>query len=296
VLDASGRIGQFFLADGNIKIRLDDRDGQTILAADNLLVIGPSAGGGGVASIDATTVLTTGDMKIVYGTGALTGFVRCNGRTIGSATSGASERANADAQALFLYLYGVDTNLTVSTGRGASAAADWSANKTIALPDWRGRSIAGLSDMGNSDNGILANTVTTLGPTVLGGSGGLERNNITVAQGNLPNVNFTVATTVTGSYSGTISGFASDAGNLLIEGWDGAFTAGTGAPALTSHAANVTCTTNVILSNQFLALSGTSTGSITGTGSGTAASGGSGTALVVPTLQPTRLTTIYIKL
>jgi len=60
-----------------------------------------------------------------YGTGVRSGFVRANGRTIGSATSGATERANADAQALFEYLWNTDANLAVSTGRGASSNADW---------------------------------------------------------------------------------------------------------------------------------------------------------------------------
>src|SRR5262245_53605124 len=45
-LDASGRIPMFYLADGNIKIRLADKNGVTIIASDNLLVIGPSGGTG----------------------------------------------------------------------------------------------------------------------------------------------------------------------------------------------------------------------------------------------------------
>ena len=147
-LDSAGRVPQFYLADGSIKIRLTDSSGVQQLVADNILVIGPSSGSGGGGSVDATTVLATGDVKVRYGTGALSGFVRANNRTIGSATSGATERANADCQALFEYLWDADGNLTVSTGRGASANADWSANKTIALPDCRGGVIAGLDGMG----------------------------------------------------------------------------------------------------------------------------------------------------
>lgn len=180
-LDAAGRVPQFYLADGSIKIRLTSSAGVQQLVADNVLVVGPSSGSGGGGSVDATTVLATGDLKVRYGTGTLSGFVRANGRTIGSATSGASERANADAQALFEYLWGADSNLTVSTGRGASAAADWAANKTLTLPDWRGRTIAGLDDMGNTAAGRLT-TVTFSAATTLGASGGSEAVTLTTAQ------------------------------------------------------------------------------------------------------------------
>jgi hypothetical protein len=139
---------QFFVADGSIKLRLTDKNGVQIFTQDGLLVVGASSGGGGGSPVDPTTILQTGQMINMYNTGVLTGFVRANGRTIGSATSGATERANADCQTLFQYLWGADANLAVSGGRGASAAADWAANKTLTLPDSRGRTIAGLDDMG----------------------------------------------------------------------------------------------------------------------------------------------------
>jgi hypothetical protein len=181
-LDSAGRVPQFFLADGSIKIRLTNSAGVVQIAADGILVIGASSGGGGGSPVDATTILATGDLKVKYGTGALTGFVRANGRTIGSATSGASERANADCQSLFEYLWTADANLTVSTGRGASANADWVANKTIALPDWRGRALAGLDDMGNSAAGRLTATYFGTAATVLGAAGGAESHTLTAAE------------------------------------------------------------------------------------------------------------------
>jgi hypothetical protein len=182
ILDASGRLPQFFLADGNIKIRLTDVNGVEKLVADGLVVTGASSGGGGGAVVDATTILATGDIKVRYGNGVLSGFVRCNARTIGSATSGASERANSDTQTLFEYLWNTDANLTVSTGRGASSIADWSANKTIALPDWRGRALAALDDMGNSAAGRLTATYFGTAATVLGAAGGAESRTLTAAQ------------------------------------------------------------------------------------------------------------------
>jgi hypothetical protein len=191
--DTTGRLPQWFVADGLIKLRLTDKNGVQIFplngdSGDNLLVVGPSSGGGGGGgTIDPTTIASTGDVKATYGIGPITGWVRMNGRTIGSATSGATERANADTQALFQYLWGTDANLAVSGGRGASSAADWAANKTIALPDSRNRSLAGLGDMGNSDAGLFSGvtfssgTGTTLGATL----GAATRSLI---QSNLPNI------------------------------------------------------------------------------------------------------------
>jgi hypothetical protein len=168
ILDAAGRVPQLFFADGNIKILLTDVNGVTQLSADNILVIGPSASGGGGATTDPTTVLQTGWIQPIYGTGNVTGFVRANGRTMGNASSGGTERANADTSALFTFLYNADANLAVSGGRGASAAVDYAANKTIALPDWRGRALAGLDDMGNSAAGRLTATYFGTAATALG--------------------------------------------------------------------------------------------------------------------------------
>jgi hypothetical protein len=171
ILDAAGRVPAFYLADGQIKIRLTDKNGVDQIVQDNLLVIGPSSGGGGGGGgVDATTVMATGDIKARYGTGALAGFVRLNGRTIGSSVSGANERANIDCGPLFQYLWGADTSLTVSGGRGASAVADWLANKTLTLPDARNRGLAGLGDMGNSDAGLFSGLSFSKGNGVTLGS------------------------------------------------------------------------------------------------------------------------------
>ena len=44
-LDAAGRVPFFYLDDGSIKIRLTDSTGVVQVAADGILVIGPSSGG-----------------------------------------------------------------------------------------------------------------------------------------------------------------------------------------------------------------------------------------------------------
>jgi len=183
--DASGRLPQWFVADGTIKLRLTTAAGVQIFVGDNLLVVGPSSGGGGGGgTVDPTTVLQTGMAVSMYGTGILNGFVRCNGRTIGSVTSGATERANSDVQALFQYFWGVDPNLAVSGGRGVSANADWVANKTLTLPDCRGRGIAGLDDMGNSAASRLTSSFFGATATTLGAVGGAEK--VTLAANQIP--------------------------------------------------------------------------------------------------------------
>ena len=171
-LDAAGRVPAFYLADGQIKVRLTSATGVTQIEQDNLLVIGPSSGGGGGGTVDPTTVFQTGDCLWLDIQGSRTGWVRDNGRTIGSASSGATERANADTSALFVYLWNTFSNTIcpVSTGRGANAAADFAANKTITLPDKRGYVPGGLDDMGNTAAGRYANVPVVSGDTITAGS------------------------------------------------------------------------------------------------------------------------------
>jgi len=91
-----------------------------------------------------TATWTTGDAKLTLKTTADAGWVLANDGTIGNAASGATTRANADTEALFTLLWNniIDTWCAVSSGRGASAAADFAANKTIALPKAVGRALA----------------------------------------------------------------------------------------------------------------------------------------------------------
>lgn len=152
--------------------------------------IGVAAGGTQIATFDTSGLLDANSTRIV-GTptgaimmyGAITappGWVRMNGRTLGNASSGATERAHADTESLFTFLWTnyADTVCAVSTGRGASAAADYAAGKTIALPDVRGRAFFGLDDMGNSAAGRLGSVITSGN----GASGGTETHTLTEAQ------------------------------------------------------------------------------------------------------------------
>lgn len=262
--DAAGRLPQWFVADGNIKLRLTDKNGVELFVQDNLLVIGASSGGGGGGSVDPTTILATGDFKDVYGTGILTGFVRCNARTMGNASSGGTERANADTSALFVFLWNNDANLAVSGGRGASAAADYAANKTITLPDCRGRGRAAMSDMGNTDSGRVSTTYFGCTGLVLGCAGGSENTTLTLAQ--IP-----TGITSTGTFTG-------NQGNITTSNADTTlFSASSGAVVWSAWN------------------SGTVQTRITPTASGTVTSNNtSGTAH--RTVQPTILVTTYLKL
>jgi hypothetical protein len=86
----------------------------------------------------------TGDVRLTLRASAPAGWVAMNDGTIGDASSGGSTRANADCQALFTLLWQSIPNAwcPVSGGRGASAAADWAAHKTITLPRVLGRALA----------------------------------------------------------------------------------------------------------------------------------------------------------
>lgn len=87
---------------------------------------------------------TTGDVKTTLKTTADAGWVMMNDGTIGDASSGGTTRANADTQALFALLWTnvSNANCPVSSGRGASAAADFAAHKVIVLPKMLGRALA----------------------------------------------------------------------------------------------------------------------------------------------------------
>jgi microcystin-dependent protein len=87
---------------------------------------------------------STGDAKPTLKTVADAGWVIMDDGTIGSATSGATTRANADCEQLFKLLWNniPDTWAPVVGGRGASADADWTANKEITLPRQLGRALS----------------------------------------------------------------------------------------------------------------------------------------------------------
>lgn len=171
--DSFGMMRQFWLADGSYRARATNADGSlTYFDIAVILAVGASSGAAPSGSVDANAIFQTGDVIWRDTAGARTGWVRDNGRTIGSATSGADERANSDCQALFEFLWNNfdNTICPVVSGRGASSLADWTANKKITTPDKRGYIAGGLDDMGNSASGRYVNVPVVSGGVTTAGS------------------------------------------------------------------------------------------------------------------------------
>lgn len=113
------------------------------------------------------------------GTTAPPGFVLGTG-SIGDATSGATQRANADTFPLYSVLWNscADTQAPVSGGRGATAAADFAVHKTITIPDYRGRGFIGLDNMGGVAANITTLAVSGMDATKMGFTGGDQRSQL----------------------------------------------------------------------------------------------------------------------
>jgi hypothetical protein len=188
IADASGMMPQFWLADGSYRVRATSGDGSlTLFDIPSIQALGPSTGSAPSGSVDPTAIFQTGDVIWVDTNATRSGWVRDNGRTIGSATSGASERANADCQALFLYLWNnfADAICPVQGGRGGSALGDWTANAKITTPDKRGYIAGGLDDMGNSAASRWSSAPVILG-TVTTGGGTVGENTHTLSTAQMP--------------------------------------------------------------------------------------------------------------
>ena len=308
--DSAGRLPLVYLDDGFYRHRLTTRSGTLVFDDDGLPVLSATSGGSGT-SVDPDSVFKTRDVKIRFDDQPLAGYVRLNGRTIGSAASGATERANADTQSLYEELWPF-ANISVTGGKGASAAADFAANKPLVLPNAAGRFLAGMDDLGAGAQSLLTTTYVGSDPTLAGATGGAQAANIT--QANLPSYTLTggTASSVTASgttgtesashtHSGTtgtesvshsheytvatfgVQGGPGGTGDFLV---DGVGTTGTGA-ASNTHTHSITTGT----------ASGTHTHNVTVTGSASGVSipsGGSGA--LFNKLPPLMTLMIYVRL
>lgn len=115
----------------------------------------------------------TGDVKWTLNSSATAGWIIVNSAvfTLSKSGSGGSYAA-ADAEPLYTALWNSTTNTEapVSSGRGANAAADFAAGKTITLPPLPGRAPIGAG----SGSGITTR--------VNGGSGGAETHALSTAE------------------------------------------------------------------------------------------------------------------
>lgn len=176
VTDAYGTFPPIFIDEelGFYRVRITDSSGVILFDLTTLPVIGPSGGGGVEVPVDPNALFKTGFPIWIPVSGSLAGFVRMNGRTIGSATSGATERANSDCEALFAYNWSnySNTQCPVSGGRGVSSAADWAANKTIGLLNMQNKGPFGLDDMGAVAAGGFAGVTFDIGNATTAASTG----------------------------------------------------------------------------------------------------------------------------
>lgn len=169
VANGAGRYPLMFIDDApeTMRLKMTTAGGTLFYEEDSSPVIGPSRWAPAITpDIDPLRLLPTGAELALGVANSLPGFVRANGRTIGNAASGATERANDDTLALY-NLYWADSSYTVTGGRGANAAADWAANKTLVLPSMRGRVHVGVDTMGNSAANVVPSATA---PNMTGGA------------------------------------------------------------------------------------------------------------------------------
>lgn len=102
----------------------------------------------------------TGDIRVSFYPTATEGWILLDGRTVGSASSG-SNLTGVTYQPLYevLWNYATNSDLLTSSGasttKGASAVADFSANKRLILPDARGRVLVGAGQGSGLTNRVI---------------------------------------------------------------------------------------------------------------------------------------------
>jgi hypothetical protein len=105
------------------------------------------------------------------------GYVAANALTVGNPSSNATNRANSDTQFLFNFLWAqpasvcpIYTSAGTASTRGASATADYAANKAIAVPNMKGLGLMGVDTMGGAATTFLSGVPVTSGSDTVPGS------------------------------------------------------------------------------------------------------------------------------
>jgi microcystin-dependent protein len=172
----------------------------------------------------------TGMMMPYVGTTAPTGYVLCSGKTIGNASSNGTARANADTEDLFTLLWNsfANTELPIYTSggvastRGASAAADYAANKALAVPDLRDRVIAGYGSMGGTAASRLTGTSGGVEGDTMGATGGAQQHTLTTAEMPAHNHNWSAGGSSGSGNAGALWGNQSQSNSTSSTGGGGA--------------------------------------------------------------------------
>lgn len=116
-----------------------------------------------------SSTFETGDTKPTFRTTASSGWLMLDGSTIGSATSGAGHADATLYTDLFTLLWtncdnsvlAIKDSFGVAATRGASAAADFAANKRMPLFDTRGRFLRGYDASAGLDPGRVLGSAQT---------------------------------------------------------------------------------------------------------------------------------------
>lgn len=131
----------------------------------------PLLGAGGLDTAIHGAAVPVGTVFDYIGSAAPTGFLVLNGDDICPA-AGSCDQSSDAYEDLYLLFWGsmADGQAAVAGGRGASAAADWAANKPLTMPDARGRQSIGAG----AGAGLTARA--------LGATGGEEEHLLTGAE------------------------------------------------------------------------------------------------------------------
>ena len=246
--------------------------------------------------IGAPGLMTTGFTQWRPTAEVLTGWVRANGLTLGSAASGATGLASASALLLYRWLWTNFSNSVcpVTGGRGANATADFNANKPIQLLAMQACAPAGVDTMGGGTTTYFASVPVVSGSATAPGSV-LGESLHQLTQGELP----AVSPTFTGnlgsvSFSGTFTGSPSSVSVTSTISTIGT----TDLVSFQSYSSGPLFRSNTTYSSVNSTGSTTASGSVSGSGSttpsGTISALGSGSSH--NTVQRTMLGTWYLKL
>lgn len=172
-----------------------------------------------IASI--TNSPRTGDVRTSLNSFQSYGWVPANDGSIGNTNSSATTRSNTDTWPLYKLIWEnvLDHWAPVSTGRGANAYADFSANKTLTLTRNMGRILAGLNPITTTALTFTADagtdlltvsstaTLTTGTPVQVTNSGGALPNplaaNTVYFVINISGTTLKLATSIENAYAGT---------------------------------------------------------------------------------------------